>query len=129
MPSGDFWGTASKLIGTLFALCLVLFLAWLLIRWLNRRMPGVSGGSGRSIQVIDRVQVAKGSTIVMLRVEEKVFLVAVSEHAVEKLSEFDDPEGKYAPQKVAQSPSFGNALKDAVGKLGLGKKNGEDDAP
>jgi flagellar biosynthetic protein FliO len=111
---------------TLLALVLVLFLAWLLLRWMNRRVPGMGGG-GRLIKVLDRTQAGKNSSILLLRVQDKVFLVAVSEHAIEKLYEFDDSDGQIAPPKAPEYASFSNTLKDAAKRFSTrGKGDGED---
>lgn len=114
-----------RVISALAALVVVLLLAWLLLRWLNKRMPGMSGGSARMITVLDRVAVGKSGVVLLLRVQDKVFLVAVNEHAIEKLHEFEDPEGIMKLPDVVANPSFAEALKDAAGKVGFGKKKDE----
>lgn len=122
----EYWDAAAKILGTLAALVLVLLLAWLLLRWMNKRMPGVSGGAQRAIKVLDRLPVGKNGTILLLRVQDKVLLVAVGERGAEKLYEFDDPDGKFDLPKPGGTTGFSDALKDAAKKMGLGKKDGGD---
>ena len=115
MPFGE---VVLRVIGAIVALGLVLLCAWLVLRWVGGKMPGVSGGTNRLIQVLDRVSVSRNSTIVLLRVQSKVFLVAISDNAVEKLCEMDDPDNTMALPKPAELPNFSVALKEAAKKLG-----------
>lgn len=123
----QFWEYAGRFVAAIIALALVLACAWLLLRWMNRRVPGLSGGANRLIQILDRVSVGKTSSIILLRVQDKVILVAVSEHAMEKLYEFDDPDGEIALPPAAEFPNFSDALKDAAKRFQKrGKNNGDD---
>ncbi|NLW78099.1 MAG: flagellar biosynthetic protein FliO [Ruminococcaceae bacterium] len=121
---GDEWGTILRVLGTIAALVLVLFLAWLLLRWMNKRMPGMSG-SGKMIKVLDRTAAGKNSSILLLRVEDKVLLVAISEHAIEKLCEFDDPDEQIKPPPTPDYPSFSSTLRNATKNLGRPKDKGD----
>jgi flagellar biogenesis protein FliO len=121
------WSVALQFIGALVALALVLLLAWVVLRWVNKRRPGYGGGNAsRAIRVLDRVVVGRNSTLLLLRVKDTVMLVAVSEHAIQKLAEYDASEADCAPHTAADLPSFAQALRDAGKKLGLGKKDGGD---
>ncbi len=124
-------GTSMRVVMTILALALVLFLAWALLRWMNRRMPGMAGGgAARMIKVLDRVQAGKSSTLLLVRVQDKVFLLGAGDRGVDKICEFDDPEGKLLPPAIGEPPSFAAALRDAAAKAGFGKKKTEgDDAP
>lgn len=120
-------------MGAMVALILVLLAAWLLLRWMNNRMPGMgSGGASRLVKVLDRVPVGKNSSILLLRVQDKVLLVAVTEHGAEKLCEFDDPDGLIAPDTPAgEVPGFAAVLKDTARKM-MGKEPAQpaqEDAP
>ncbi len=104
-----------RITGAIVALVLVLLSAWLILRWIGKKMPGVSGGSARLIQVLDRYGVGRGSTLLLIRVQSKVMLVAISEHTAEKLCEFDDPEEKITSMsKVADTMDFSAALSGAI---------------
>lgn len=117
-----FWEAAARIIGAIFSLIFVLFLAYLLLSWLNKRMPGMSGGTGRLIQVLDRVPAGRGGSIMLLRVQEKVLLVAVTEKTATKLCEFDDPEGNIQNAQTPADSNFSAILKDALGKFTPGAK-------
>ncbi len=121
------WEAAGRIIGALVALALVLFLAWWVLRWVNKRVPGMgaAGGANRLIKVLDRVSVGKNSTVVLMRVEDKVLLVAVSEHAIEKLQEFDDPDGKIKLPETPQNLQFSSVMKDAMSRF-TGKDSSKD---
>lgn len=120
-----FGETILRILGAIAALALVLFLAYVILRWLNKRMPGVGGGasSGRMITVLDRVTLGKNSSILLVRVQDRVFLVGISEHAVQTLAEFDDPDGELTLPAAGENPGFSAAMKDAVAKMGFGKKD------
>ena len=111
-----------RIIGALVALVAVLLLAWLLLRWMNRRVPGMAGNA-KMIKVLDRVNVGKGGIMMLVRVQDKVILMVVNDHVAEKLLEFDDPDGTFDP-KTGDTPSFSNALKDAAKRFG-GKDKGD----
>lgn len=116
--------TIVRILSAIAALALVLVLAYLFLRWLNRRVPGVGAGSapGKMITVLDRVTLSRTSSILLVRVQDRVFLVGISEHAIETLAELDDPEGKLKLPDPGDNPTFSAALKDAVGKMGFGSK-------
>ena len=111
-----------RILGAMVALVLVLLAAWMLLRWMGSRMPGMGGGgASRLVKVLDRVNVGKGSCILLLRVQDKVLLVAMTEHGTEKLCEFDDPDGTMMPPVQAEVPAFSTALKDAARRM-MGKE-------
>lgn len=117
-----------RILGAIVSLGVVLLLAWLVLRFVNRSVPGFSGSSARMIKVLDRVSFGRNSSLLLIRVQDTVMLVACSEHAIEKLCEFDDPEGKLQPPKPAENVNFAAALKDAAAKAGIKPKgrNGGD---
>lgn len=104
-----------RLMGVLVVLVLVLLAAWMLLRWMNKKMPGMgTGGNARLIRVLDRVAVSRTSSILLLRVQDKVFLVAITEHGAEKLSEFDDPDGTITPPIPQEGSAFSSILLDTA---------------
>lgn len=117
-----------RVIGAIVALALVLFLAWLMLRWMNGRMPGNRGGSGRMIQVLDRLSFGRGSGLLLVRVHNKVLLVGFSDQHSQTLCEFDDPEGSIKALDDVEPISFQDALKNAARQAGFGKgkDKGED---
>lgn len=116
-----------RIIGAIAALALVLFLAWLMMRWLGRRMPGLSTGQSRLIKVLDKTSFGRNSGLLLVRVHDKVLLIGFTDHATTTLGEFDDPEGKIAKVEDVAQPSFTEALKGAAEQLGFKRdKNGQD---
>lgn len=89
MANNDLAGAVS-LAGTMITLVIVLVVAWVMLRWLTKRMP-VQAGS-RHIKLLDRVAVAPDKCLLLVRVAEKTMLVGMSSHAVEKLCDIEDPE-------------------------------------
>lgn len=121
-----FWELVSRVLGAVLALALVLASAWLLLRWINRRIPGMSGGSGRLIQVLDRVSAGRNGSLMLIRIKEKVMLIGISDNHVEKLCEFDDPDETMKLPTPQDLPSFTDALKDAAKKFTGHPKDGGD---
>lgn len=114
-----------RMLGAIAALAAVLFLAWYILRWINKRVPGAgNSGHGRLLNVLDRVNTGKNSSLLLVRVKDKVFLVAVSEHAIEKISEFDDPDETMKLPATSESIPFSDALKQAASKLRKPKDDG-----
>ncbi|MDL2252713.1 flagellar biosynthetic protein FliO [Ruminococcaceae bacterium OttesenSCG-928-I18] len=114
-----------RILGAIVALAVVLFLAWFTLRWLNKRVPGMPGGGGRLINILDRVSFGKNSSLLLVRVQNKVFLVAMSEHAIQAVHEFDDPDEEMKLPEQGEALPFSDALKQAVSKL----KKPSDDGP
>lgn len=114
-----FWEALLQLLGALVALAAVLLLAWFILRAIGRGMPGTASGPVRLVKVLDRVAVNRNSTILLLRVQDKVILVAMTDHGTEKLCEWDDPEGLITNAQGAENTlsGFSAVLRDAAKKL------------
>ena len=113
-----------KILGAIVALGVVLFLAWFTLRLLNKRMPGMSGGNNRLIQVLDRVAFGKNGSLLLVRVQDKVFLVAISEHAIQTVHTFEDPDEIMKLPQLNETIPFSDAFKQAVSKLTKPKDDG-----
>ncbi len=121
--------TVLRILGTLLALVFVLALAWFILHWLNSRTGNLGGfaRSGRLLQVLDRMTIGKNSTLLLVRVQSKVYLIAVSDHSIQTINEWDDPEHTIqAPPPPENLLSFQDALKEAAKKL---KKPDHTDGP
>ncbi len=115
-----FGETILRIMGALLALVIVLALAWFVLHWLSKRMGGVSafGRSGRLLQVLDRTPLGKNSSLVLVRVQNKVYLLALSEHCIQTVNEWDDPDENIKPPPPPENLlSFQDALKEAAKKL------------
>lgn len=114
-----------RILGAIAALAIVLVLAYFFLRWLSRRGMGIGTGSAKSrmITVLDRITLGRNSSILLVKVQERVFLVGINEHSIQTLAEIDDPEGELRLPDPGENPAFSDALKDAVSKMGFGKKD------
>ncbi len=110
--------TVLRILGALVALVFVLLLAWFILQWLGKRMNGLAPGTGgRLLNVLDRVSFGKGGSLLLVRVDKKVFLIAVSEHAIEKIAELDDPDENLRLPDVTGTAPFGETFKEALAKF------------
>lgn len=75
----------------LFALsgtvCIIL-LTYYASRWYAKKMGPVAGG--KFIKVLDRIVVSKASSIIIIQVQEKQYMLGVSEQNVQVLTEIED---------------------------------------
>ncbi len=121
--------TILRIFGALVALVFVLVLAWFVLHWLNARMGKIGGlgRAGRLLQVLDRTPLSKNSSLVLVRVQGKVYLLALSEHCIQTVHEWDDPEEAIQPPPPPENLlSFQEAFKEATKKL---KKPGDPKGP
>ncbi len=125
-----FGETILRILGALAALALVLFLAWFILRWMGSRMGGTPGGAKRLLNILDRVSFGKNSSLLLVRVQSKVYFLAVSDHAIAKIGEFDDPDGEIQTPPPGEMIPFSDAMKQAMQKLkkpkGPGGPGGEE---
>lgn len=105
----------SMVLGAAISLAIVLLLIWFLLKWMgNRQLPMQSSGK-RQIQVLDRAIIAPDKCLVLVRVAEKTILVGMSSHAVEKISEIEDPEGLLDQPMEAKKNLFSAILQNRMG--------------
>lgn len=75
----------------LFALsgtvCIIL-LTYYASRWYAKKMGPVAGG--KFIKVLDRIVVSKASSVIIIEVQEKQYMLGVSEQNVQVLMEIED---------------------------------------
>ncbi len=112
--------TVLRILGSLIALVFVLALAWFVLHWLSSRTGSAYsfGRSGKLLQVLDRLAIGKNSSMVLVRVQSKVYLIAISEHCIQTINEWDDPDETIkAPPPPENLLSFQDALKEAAKKL------------
>ena len=106
LPGG--YGVA--LLQTLLALGAVCILAWVVLRWGARR--GLGLGSGRKIQVLERVALDPRRALYLVKVGEKVLLIGAGDGAAPAvLSEID-------PATLPKDPELKPlAFRDVLAKL------------
>lgn len=66
----------------------VLFLAYYLTRFYAKKF-GATLGNSRNIKVIDRIPVGKGSSIAIIELQEKQYMVGITEHSINLLTELE----------------------------------------
>ena len=126
-----------QMIGILFAIVLVFFLAWLLTRAVA--LNGSFNGKAKHFTVLEKFPVGKDSYIMLIKSFGKLLLVGVTAGGMTVLREFDadsvDTED-IMTEKQSFSSIFKTTLdstlpdgkiKDALNKLGKKKKGGGDD--
>lgn len=77
--------TFGYIIQVIFSLAIVFGLMWLTTKYLLPRMA--PGSKGRMIEVLDRVVLEPGVSSYVLKVENKSWLIAVSNKSVTKIGE------------------------------------------
>lgn len=116
MQDGAF-DTAFTILSALLALVFVLFLAYITIKWMGRRMSAQAGG--RVIKIIDRVMIGQDKCLLVLSVGGQTMLVGMTGDAVTKLADLPDLTQQPA-DGIATPPEFYDVLSDAV-KKGMGR--------
>ncbi len=119
-----------SILGTLFLMFLVFAAAYFVSKWLAKGFPGGVQRMGSRIRLLDRAMLGKDQSLVIARVDGKVYLLGVTAQQITCLGELnpaDYPEGPDGPgagadfKSVLQSRISGWA--DSTGWFG--KKTGE----
>ncbi len=97
----------------LLAVMAVIAGAYFTTRWMGRHHNAYS--SGRSIQVLERVMLARDTYLALVRVGDKTHLASIASGKVELLREVDPQELKGVEGKRPGNDFFG-ALTKAMGK-------------
>ena len=116
----NFW----SLLGVLAAVILILYLAYAATKWIGTHsVPGGAGtllmnGSGK-LRMLCQLGVGRNERLVLVRLNERCYLLGVTEHQITLLRELDDGE---AAEWLAESandgapPGFMDVLGDALRK-------------
>jgi len=102
-----------SILTPLLAVAVVIAGAYWTTKWMGRHHNAYS--SGRHIQVLERVMLARDTYLILARVGGKTYLVSVSPGRVEFVREVDQQELGDVESKRAGSDFFGTLLK-AMGK-------------
>ena len=126
-----------QMIGILFAIALVFFLAWLLTRAVA--LNGSFNGRAKHFTVLEKFPVGKDSYIMLIKSFGKLLLVGVTAGGMTVLREFD-ADSVDTGDIMTEKQSFSSILKttldstlpdgkikDALNKLAKKKKGGGDD--
>jgi len=110
------------MIGALAIIVLMLILTYYASRWYARRMS-TSPGSGRYIRFCDRVAVGQGSSLAIVQVGEKYYLLGISEKNMQLICEL--PDFQPGEDGLDKTPSFGRMFSDLLRKNRDGGKEEE----
>lgn len=136
MPQGSF-SVVLSLIGSILLFVLVLFLAWFCTRWVGKRYGLRTMAGGSKMKVLDRMALGADRSLVVVRLENRVWLLGVTAHHVSKIEELDpgifaeeelsQEEGSHGVSAVLSSSSnFAAALRNALKGWTSEKKNEKD---
>lgn len=110
------------MIGAFAIIVLMLVLTYYASRWYARRMS-TSPGSGRYIKFCDRVAVGQGSSLAIVQVGEKYYLLGISEKNMQLICEL--PDFQPGEDGLDKTPSFGRMFSDLLRKNRDGGKEEE----
>ena len=124
MPQGQF-SLILSLIGSILLFALVLFLAWFCTRWIGKRFGLRTVAGGSKIRILDRMVLGTDRSLVVVRLEDRVWLLGVTAHHISKIEELDSeqfPEEEPSQEEgsrgmsaiLSGSPNFAAALKNAL---------------
>lgn len=111
------WDGIFHIIMGFLGIIAVLFLAYYLTRFYAKRFGAVLGHSD-NIKVIDRVPVGKGSSIAVIELQEKQYMVGITEHSINLITKLDEnlpAPSSVEPMKFSDAGFF-KTLKTAVSK-------------
>ena len=78
-------------LGILLVLVVILYLSYICTKYVGQRVRGSGfGGSSRNIRVLEQRAFNQESSVALLQVSERIFLVGVTSHEVSLLTEIDD---------------------------------------
>lgn len=113
-----FW----ELFGVLAAVILILILAYYATKWIGKH-GGMAGGTmsvradgAEKFRVLAQLTVGRNERLLLVRLEEKCFLLGVTEHGITMLRELEEDEASkwLDADALAAPPSFIEALGEAL---------------
>lgn len=100
-----------NIMSMLFALsgtvCIIL-LTYYASKWYAKKMGPIAGG--KFIKVVDRIVVSKASSVIIIEVQEKQYMLGVSEQNVQVLMEIED-KITYMSENEADKGNFQSIVK------------------
>ncbi len=117
---GNFW----SLLGVLAAVILILYFAYAATTWIGTHsVPGGAGGllmngSGK-LRMLGQLGVGRNERLVLVRLNERCYLLGVTEHQITLLRELDENEtAEWLAESAGPSapPSFMDVLGSALRK-------------
>ncbi|MEM9195682.1 MAG: flagellar biosynthetic protein FliO [Myxococcota bacterium] len=110
---GAFGGYGASLVQALLALLAVSILAFVVLRWAQKRGAGLGGFSGRRVEVLERVILERGRSLYLIRIGEKVLLLGAGEGAAPQVL------AELSPDELPELPDeSGHGFSDLLRRLG-----------
>ena len=120
------WGGVLSFLGVIVVLVFILFLAYWCTKFIGKKY-GAQYMHGRHIEVVERVMLEQDRTLYIIRLKDKMLLLRVTAHHIEKLEELDPLLYANLPEQPIDADGFSSLLKDALSKsLGAKPKNKKD---
>lgn len=92
------------------SLLFVLFLAWWCTRYLLPRLQGAQAGRNSAIVIVERIPLGMRSTLCLVRVGERYYLIGLTPGGMEYLAEIPADELQLTGNELAASPDFSEIL-------------------
>lgn len=105
------------LLGTVFAVILVLVLAYVCTRLLAGRLPGATIGSGQRIRVLEKIPVGKDSRLLLVKLGDSYQFLGVTDGSITCLRQVppEEAEGWEQPGSGAARPTgFQESLRQVL---------------
>ncbi|MBQ9647602.1 MAG: flagellar biosynthetic protein FliO [Oscillospiraceae bacterium] len=109
----NFW----SLLGVLAAVVLILYLAYAATKWIGTHSaPGGSGplhvGTNANFRILGQLGVGRNERLVLARLDERCYLLGVTEHQITLLRELDGDEAAawLAQGEQPSAPGFAEIL-------------------
>lgn len=118
------------LLQTIFALALVIGLAYLIFRVILPRLA-VNYGSNNMVRVVDRIGLEARKSLYVIEVAGKWILVASSENGVQLIAELDAAGAKLAEEEILKNrqlpadTAFGKSFADKLNEVIKRKPGGK----
>jgi flagellar biogenesis protein FliO len=118
------------LVQTIFALALVIGLAYLIFRVILPRLA-VNYGSNNMVRVVDRIGLEARKSLYVIEVAGKWMLVASSENGVQFIAELDASSAKLAEEEILKNRqlpahlAFGKSFADKLNEVISRKPGGK----
>lgn len=113
MEKDSMWEVLS-MMGSLVLIVLVLVLTYYATRWYARKMG--HAGAGKYIKVLDKTTLSAGSSVAVIKVGDRYYLVGTGDKQVNLLSELEDFQ-EINPQQMTGDASFSKMFKNVMDKV------------
>lgn len=89
------------ILKTIIALIVVIWLANIALKYINK----LSNNQNKSIQVVERISVSKGSSLAIVKIVNEYYLMSFSENTSETLQKFSPEEALEIEARLEQQQS------------------------